>query len=419
MKLRQPLINAISGRRFSAVLLASSVGAHLFCAYWILSTGTIVFKAEFLTLLLLSAALGICMFLIRRIVVVRVVAVVRISAILIALRLTVEPPLVIPALLLLPVLIEPVLYDSQRIGIGISALFFAAILVTVFVVGADGIQNALLRIAAFTLITGLPSALGWLLVSYRERIVLLTGRLRYLDNAVLRLSEANREYQVYAGTVRSESAAEERNRITGELHDTVGYALTNIMIMMDVAKTTLRQDPDSLESIIDKARDQSERTLNETRQILHRLRSVEEVERTGIDAISQLASAYKDAMGIKVELSMGNLKPSFGHRIDSALFRLVQEGLTNAFRHGNATKVRILMWQTADEIRVSVRDNGSGVFSEINASDGIGISGMTERFSKLGGVVRARKLSDGFELSGSIPYITGEIFGSNQGAHRR
>ena len=54
----------------------------------------------------------------------------------------------------------------------------------------------------------------------------LTARVRSLDSTIGRLARANREFQAYAGTVKSESAAEERTRITRELHDTVGYTLT-------------------------------------------------------------------------------------------------------------------------------------------------------------------------------------------------
>ena len=74
----------------------------------------------------------------------------------------------------------------------------------------------------------------------------LSARLRSLDSTVGRQARANREFHAYAGTVRSESAAEERSRITRELHDTVGYALTNVIVMMDAAKARAGEAPESL-----------------------------------------------------------------------------------------------------------------------------------------------------------------------------
>ena len=140
------------------------------------------------------------------------------------------------------------------------------------------------------------------------------------------------------------------------------------------------------------------------------MRSVEQFERKGIGAIFQLTRAFRDAMGVSVELHPGNLPPTLGHRIDSALFRLVQEGLTNAFRHGNASRVRITLWQAPAEIRVNVWDNGSGLAADgAELQDGIGMSGMRERFAELGGTIRAGNVADGFRLSGTIPYAIGEI----------
>ena len=249
-------------------------------------------------------------------------------------------------------------------------------------------------------------------------MVELTARVRSLDSTIGRLARANREFQAYAGTVKSESAAEERSRITRELHDTVGYALTNVIVMMDAVKARACEEPESLDSLLDDVRAQSELALNDTRQILHLLRSVEQFERKGIDAIFQLTRAFEEAMGLSVELHVGNLPPTLGPRIDSVLFRLVQEGLTNAFRHGNASRVRITMWQADAEIRVAVWDNGSGLPADGTVQDGIGMSGMRERFAELGGTITARNVADGFQLAGTIPYAMGDIIGSDQGSDR-
>ena len=160
--------------------------------------------------------------------------------------------------------------------------------------------------------------------------------------------------------------------------------MTNIIVMMDAAKARAREEPESLDSLLDDARAQSERALNDTRQILHLLRSVEQFERKGIDAIFQLTRAFQDAMGLSVELHVGNLPPTLGPRIDSVLFR-----------HGNASRVRITMWQAAEEIRGGVWDNGNGLPADGTVQDGIGMSGMRERFAELGGTIRARRATCG------------------------
>ena len=99
--------------------------------------------------------------------------------------------------------------------------------------------------------------------------------------------------------------------------------------------------------------------------------------------------------------------------MDSVLLRFVQEGLANSFRHGKASKVNISMWRTADEIRVSIRDNGDGVQDIEQIEEGIGLSGMRERFGLLGGGILFHNVADGFELTAIIPYTVGELGGTN------
>ena len=415
----QLLSESVTGRRLSFVLLLTTLAAHAACVSWV-ATGGVAEAARLQLYLPLtaSAALAVAMFAMRRAVRVRAVTVARAAAVLIAIALLDGPPVFVPALLVAPLLIEPVLYDDDRVGMALAGAFFAAAL-AVLGARATAAPSALPQyLATFALVTGLPAGLGWVAAFHRERVVELTARVRSLDSTIGRLARANREFQAYAGTVKSESAAEERSRITRELHDTVGYALTNVIVMMDAVKARACEEPESLDSLLDDVRAQSELALNDTRQILHLLRSVEQFERKGIDAIFQLTRAFEEAMGLSVELHVGNLPPTLGPRIDSVLFRLVQEGLTNAFRHGNASRVRITMWQADAEIRVAVWDNGSGLPADGTVQDGIGMSGMRERFAELGGTITARNVADGFQLAGTIPYAMGDIIGSDQGSDR-
>ena len=417
----QLLNESVTGRRLSFVLLLTTLAAHLACVSWV-ATGGVAEAARLQVYLPLaaSASLAAAMFAMRRAVRVRAVTVARGAAVLIAIALLDGPPVFVPALLIAPLLIEPVLYDDDRVGMALSAAFFAAALAVLATRAPAGPPPPAHYLATFALVTGLPAGLGWVAALHRERVVELTARVRSLDSTIGRLARANREFQAYAGTVKTESAAEERSRITRELHDTVGYALTNVIVMMDAAKARAREEPESsLDSLLDDVRAQSELALNDTRQILHLLRSVEQFERTGIDAIFQLTRAFEEAMGLSVELHAGNLPPSLGPRIDSVLFRLVQEGLTNAFRHGNASRVRITMWRASEEIRVSVWDNGNGLPADEDVQDGIGMSGMRERFADLGGEIRARNVPGGFQLSGTIPYAMGDIIGTDQGSDSR
>jgi signal transduction histidine kinase len=240
-----------------------------------------------------------------------------------------------------------------------------------------------------------------LLIRYRETIVDHQRQLANLHNAVASLSTANHAFQVYADSMEFRSAEKERNRITRELHDSVGYALTNIIMMMNAGKVLCREDSSKLPELFEEARRQADDALRENRRILYRLREIQEMPE-GLLKIRHLAKVFSEATGIEIETSFGNLPLTISDRIDSLLYRVVQEGLTNAFRHGKATKIAISFWNDEKELRVSLRDNGLG--AEV-IQEGIGLKGMKERLEEFGGTLRAYNVPDGFNLGVSIPRI--------------
>jgi signal transduction histidine kinase len=101
-----------------------------------------------------------------------------------------------------------------------------------------------------------------------------------------------------------------------------------------------------------------------------------------------------------VDFQYGNTPWSFGETLDAVLYRLVQEGLTNSFRHGKATKIRIVFWSHEGELRITIWDNGTGSYS---SDEGLGLRGMRERVEALGGSIDHHNTVDGYELSAVIP----------------
>ena len=89
-------------------------------------------------------------------------------------------------------------------------------------------------------------------------------------------------------------------------------------------------------------------------------------------------------------------------RIDLLLYRLVQEGLTNAFRHGRASEVSVNLWITTDELTVAIKDNGRGAAV---IEEGVGLSGIRQRVGGLGGSLSYKAGTDGFSLSVRVPVV--------------
>jgi signal transduction histidine kinase len=225
-------------------------------------------------------------------------------------------------------------------------------------------------------------------------------RINDLLRAVEHLTSANKAFQDYAEMIKSISTEQERNRITRELHDLTGYALTNIIMLMNAGRVFLRENPEKLEDVLDNTKKQADSALTETRRILYQLRAMRTPGPTGLHAIYQLVRAFSEATNVHVNVNYGNLPMTCGEEVDGVIYSIIQEGLTNALTHGKAQKITVSLMQTETEIIVSVGDNGAGA-GEI--SEGIGLKGIRERLSLLGGSLNAHNLWYGFELVARIP----------------
>jgi signal transduction histidine kinase len=400
-------------RRLLIPLLSVSLAAHAVSCV-LAFPGEPAARQGFLLLIIASISLEIASHAVSRVVQFRVLHAVRFVC-LASLFLLLDPrSMAVPVLLSLPYLVETALFDEQRIAVAWDAAAVLLLTTALFATRADwGGREMLPLLAAYALTTGSIAGIALVAAYHREENVRRFAEIRDLSSSVRNLVDANMALQLYAHNIETESAEKERSRITRELHDMVGYALTNVIVMMNAAHVLLRDEPDSLDDLFAKTRTQAEAALAETRSTLRRLRDIRPYEPIGLRALWHLTRGFQGATGVEVRLNLGNLPWSFGHKLDAVIFRIVQESLTNAFRHGEATRVRINLWQTEGEILVSVLDNGRGIAPGTEVTDGIGLSGMRERLSEYGGDIQLRSDADGFELLATIPYGMGEIGGED------
>jgi signal transduction histidine kinase len=403
-------------RRLLIAVLSVSLAAHA-VSFLLAFPAEPAARQGFLLLVIASACLEIASHAVHRVSLFRVLHTSRIVCLASLFLLLDAQPVVVPVLLSLPYLVETALFDEQRIAIAWDAAAVLLLAAALFAFQADWRQRETLPLlAAYVVTTGSIAGLALVAAYHREENVRRFAEIRALSSSVRNLMDANMALQLYAHNIETESTEKERSRITRELHDMVGYALTNVIVMMNAAHVLLRDDPDSLDDLFAKTRTQAEEALAETRSTLRRLREIRPFGPIGLQAIWHLTRGFQGATGVEVRLNLGNLPWSFGRKLDAVIFRIVQEGLTNAFRHGKATRVRINLWQTEGEIIVSVLDNGRGVAPGMEVADGIGLAGMRERLSEYGGDIRLRSAVDGFELLATIPYGMGGIGGEDSRA---
>lgn len=250
------------------------------------------------------------------------------------------------------------------------------------------------KIAVVSLALGL--GLGLFLLRYPTRVVrgqasLLARMMARLRDAEQQLRETNRglERQVAAAVakVRSLSARvvevqeEERARIARDLHDGVGQALTALQINLRLAARASEQAPRHL----DQAARLAEEALVEVRQAVADLRPGE-LERLGLqEALRACAERFEARTGVSTAFRIAGALDDVPPEVARALFRILQEALTNVSRHSGASEVGVAIERRPEAIRLSVQDDGCGFAVQEQPAGTRGLSGMKERAAFLGG----------------------------------
>ncbi len=225
--------------------------------------------------------------------------------------------------------------------------------------------------------------------------------VRLQEVAMETLAEFNVDLQRYAQNIDIESSDRERNRISREIHDISGYIFTNLIALLNAACSIPQEDRESLSDILLTARKQAQEGLKETRIALRKTRELPIPQEVGVRAIYKIISIFQQTTGLHVDVHWGNIPHSFSRAINFAIYRTVQEALTNTIRHSLATKVSIYFSVKNDILHMSIIDNGQGAET---VEKGIGLKGMDERIGNLYGHVYTKNApGGGFQLDVIIP----------------
>ena len=212
--------------------------------------------------------------------------------------------------------------------------------------------------------------------------------------------EARQRVEKLSEEVAGLAAANERNRLAREIHDTLGHYLTVIHVQLEAARAVMPAHPDRGLLAINRAQVLSRDGLAAVRQSVKALRDNSPVEAVA-DQLASLASAVHDeAFDVSFTIS-GSPRP-VSAAVALALHRTALEALTNVRRHAAATKVALALAFRADHrIGLTVRDNGRGAAA---IEGGFGLTGIRERAEQIGGtVVFHTAPGEGFNLEMELP----------------
>ena len=209
-----------------------------------------------------------------------------------------------------------------------------------------------------------------------------------------KLKTANRDLEVYASSIEELTLLRERNRLSREIHDSVGHALSAIVVQLGAIERTIENNQVVAKEVTKDLRKFTQNSLSEVRMAVREIKPKEFEDYEGILIIEELIKNFKRLTGLDVRLSFTKEKWPLNSDQAYVIYRIVQEFLANSVRHGKATLIQIFMIFSDYKLVVSLKDNGTGVD---NVVEGIGLRSMRERVSEIGGIFDYKtKCGDGF-----------------------
>jgi signal transduction histidine kinase len=222
-----------------------------------------------------------------------------------------------------------------------------------------------------------------------------------LEEKALRL-ERERDQQAQI------AAATERARIARELHDVVAHNVSVMVVQAEGAAYAMDTSPETTRKALGAIADTGRTALAEMRRLLGVLRTqdgvAERAPQPGIDQLEDLLDQVKST-GVTVEFTVEGVPVELSQGVALAAYRIVQESLTNARKHGGpAVSARVAMRYSERELRLSVQDNGHGAAAPTDGQ-GNGLTGMRERVAMFGGEFSAGPVpTGGFRVEAALPY---------------
>lgn len=227
------------------------------------------------------------------------------------------------------------------------------------------------------------------LISY---IMFAISEKHNLEEEVRMVSQVNAELNSYVALTEKITEDRERKRISREIHDTLGHALTGISAGIDAVRVLIDINPSKAKEQLGSVSEVVREGIVDVRRSLNKLRPDALEGRTLKDALGKVIKEYQEVSQIDIEFSYEWETIDLSVAVEDIIFRVVQESITNSVRHGHASKVTIHLYEEEDFV-MCIQDNGVGA-DEITF--GYGLMQMRERLAIIGGRI-AFNGNDGFK----------------------
>lgn len=222
------------------------------------------------------------------------------------------------------------------------------------------------------------------------------------------IEKKNKKLEEAFASLEEMTILRERNRIAREVHDTMGHTLTTVYMGLEACQRLLDSDPKQAKERVVMVQGQIRKGLEELRNTIKAIHNQEEIIHMESAVEDLLAQTHKQT-GLESTMRVC-LHSSIPLEVKKILLRVLQEGITNAIKHGGCTEITVEIEENRDGISLILQDNGMGVDK---VTYGFGLYFMRERIHELDGELSVQsKKGDGFQLLVQLP-LEGETYGEN------
>ena len=213
------------------------------------------------------------------------------------------------------------------------------------------------------------------------------------------IDEQNKLLTQYAAEIERMTLLEERNRMSKELHDTLGHSFISLIMSLDAAIALLDKKPTLAKEKLISLRGLTEQNLDEMRDIVHKIGEEEDISL--VNQAERLINNFREYTGTVIRLTLKGTERTIRFDARQSIIRVIQESFTNALKHGKASEIELELHFSASTLCVVIQNNGK----PLNKIEyGFGLTTMKNRIEMLGGTFSISTLAiTGAEIRCEIP----------------
>jgi signal transduction histidine kinase len=289
-----------------------------------------------------------------------------------------------------------------------------AVVLTAFIMAGSQMGGfpgpGLLEVSCYLLIAVVNAVLAVAFTEITDRVLQQNAER---GRVIAELAETNRRLELalsenaglhaqLLAQAREAGVLDERQRLAGEIHDTLAQSLVGIVTQLEATEQA-RNDPGEWGRHLDQARELARSGLMAARRSVRALRPEQLVDTGLAEAIEELARSWRRSSGVLVRTETTGCPQPAPEEVEHALFRVAQEALTNVANHAEASRVGLTLTYLDDVLLLDVRDDGSGFDTEPRTG-GYGLNGMRERLRRIGGRLEVESVpGEGTTVNASVP----------------